>query len=449
MERKEVEQVNALNIAGLDFISEMKRYYPKSGTGSHILGFTNIDNLGLDGIEKTFDPNLRGQPGLFLLNTDARQKMIYKNQQDPVPGNSIVLTIDEQLQYITERELDKAMGQWKAQAAVAIMMDPYTGGILALANKPDYNPNFPGKYTSHQRRNRAVTDMYEPGSTFKSFLASAALEEKVVKVEQRFDCSRGYIQLGGRKIKDVHRNGVLTFNKVLQKSSNVGMVQVGYLLGKKRYYEYMSGFGFGRKTDSGLPGEISGYLANVKNWSGLSLGSMSIGQEIGVTPLQVARGYCAIANGGLMVKPYIVSKILDSSGKTIKHYPPTIEKRIISKETSDTMKSILETVTQEGGTAINAAIKGNPVAGKTGTAQMIDPVTKTYSNKDYVSSFVGFVPADKPRFVLIVVVYQPRGAIYGGAVAAPVFRAIAEEALTYLDVPVDVDDTQYTKVVTR
>ncbi|RMD52687.1 MAG: penicillin-binding protein, partial [Nitrospirae bacterium] len=442
MDIQKSEIIRAMDLDGIGFIKEKKRYYPRNRTASHIIGFTDIDNRGLSGVEKMFDRYLRGIPGKFILYTDANNHKIYKNKKEAIAGDTIVLTIDEYLQYVVEKELEHVLEKYRAKAAVSIMMDPYTGKILALANKPDFNPNFPGKFDEARRRNRAVTDMYEPGSTFKSILASAALEEKIVRVNQRFDCSKGYIRVGGRRIRDAHRHGILTFQQIIQKSSNVGAIQVGALLGKKRYYRYMRAFGFGQKTGSGLPGEISGFLAPPSRWSGLSLASMSIGQEIGITPLQLIRAYAAIANGGLLLKPYIVSEILSPSGDIIKKFKPTVVRRVISRRTSEIMKNILKTVVQEGGTAVNAAIKGNAVAGKTGTAQMVDPKTKRYSRSKYVSSFIGFVPADRPKFVLIVVVFEPKGAIYGGVVAAPVFRSIAEQALAYLGVPIEEYDHQ-------
>lgn len=438
MDGKDASKINEMNLEGIGFVQEVKRFYTRGSLASHVIGFANIDNRGLAGIEGYFDKYMRGIPGEFTLNADARQKLIYNDIKESVPGYNVVLTIDEYLQYVTEKELDSAMEKWHPEAAVAVMMDPYTGEILAMANKPDFDPNFPGKYNSSRRRNRAITDMYEPGSTFKIIAASAALEENLVSMNKLFDCRKGYIQVGRRRIRDAHRHKkLLTFLQVIQKSSNVGTIQIANLLGKKRFYGYMRAYGFGQKTGIDIPGEINGYLAKVKKWSGLSLACMSIGQEVGVTPLQMARAYSVIANGGLLIKPYVVSKITDSHGVVVKEIRPKVVRRVISKSTSEKMKTILKTVVQEGGTAVNAAIEGNPVAGKTGTAQMIDPATKRYSKRKYVSSFVGFVPADKPRFVLIVVIYVPKGSIYGGTVAAPVFRSISEQALQYLDVPLE------------
>jgi cell division protein FtsI (penicillin-binding protein 3) len=349
-------------------------------------------------------------------------------------GNNLVLTIDEGLQYMVETELDSALKQWRAAAATAIMMDPFSGEILALANNPSYNPNLTSESRSSERRNRAITDCYEPGSTFKIIVGTAAIEEKLVALDSPFDCSRGSVEIGGRTIHDAHRHGLLTFKEVIQKSSNVGSVMIGMRLGKERVYKYAKAYGFGDKTGIDLPGEVSGWIRVPERWSGVSLGSISIGQEVAVTPLQVLRAYAAIGNGGLLVKPHVVSRVFSPSGREIWSFQPE-SKRAISRETAETFRDILKTVTEDGGTAKSASVDGNYVAGKTGTAQIIDPRTKRYSREKYVSSFVGFVPADNPRIAMIIVIYEPKGQIYGGVVAAPVFRKIAENALSYLNVP--------------
>jgi cell division protein FtsI (penicillin-binding protein 3) len=362
--------------------------------------------------------------------------------KEGVPGNNILLTVDEGLQYIVERELTNAMVERKAKAAVAIMMNPMTGEILALANRPTYDPNFPSAADGEEKRNRAITDLYEPGSTMKSILASAAIEEKAVSLNNMFDVSKGSIKVGGKTIHDVHRHGVLTFQEVIKKSSNVGAVKIGMRLGATKYYEYMKRFGFGEKTGVDFPGETRGILRNVKNWSGTSLAAMSIGQEIGMTPLQMLRAYSAIANGGVLMKPYIVSEIISPDGKAIKRNSPTEERRVISKATAATLRDILKTVVEEGGTAQKANVKGNLVAGKTGTAQIFDPKTGHYSKNRFVSSFVGFAPADNPKVALIVVVYEPAGETYGGLVAAPVFKNIIEHTFAYLDVPMETEENK-------
>lgn len=430
-----------LRLKGIGLMIEPKRYYPKGQLASHILGFTDIDNKGLEGIELKYDDYMKGERKKVSISRDARGVDLYQGIEDGISGNSLLLTIDEGLQYIVEREIEKAMLRWKAEAVVAVMMNPKTGEILAMANRPGYDPNLPAEAHPDERRNRAITDLYEPGSTFKAITAAAALEEGMVSPEERFDCSKGFINVPGSKpIRDALRHGVLTFKECIQKSSNVCLVQVGRRLGEDKFYKYMKRFGFGEKTEIDLPGEVRGLLRDTKNWSERSRASLSIGQEIGVTPLQLLRAYAAIANGGKLMRPYIVSEIIAPGGEVLERFYPKIERRVISEETANIMREILKTVTEEGGTAQKASIKGNLVAGKTGTAQMIDPKTGRYSLTDYVSSFVGFVPAQDPEIALIVVVYKPRGATYGGTVAAPVFNGIVEHTLTYLNIPHERDE---------
>lgn len=423
-------------------VPESRRYYPKGQTAAHILGFTNIDNAGISGLEMKYNDYLKGEARNVSVGTDARGNRLSNSIKDAVSGNNLVLTIDEGIQHIVERELAEAMVQWKARAAAAIMMNPMTGEILAMANMPTYDPNDTSKTSNDERRNRALTDLYEPGSTFKAVLASAALEEEVVKLHNTFDTSKGFIVVGGKPVRDVHKHGVLTFKEVIQKSSNVGCVQVGLRLGEKRYYNYIKKFGFGEKTGIDFPGEAKGLLRNPAQWSGTSIAAMSIGQEIGVTPLQVLRAYAAIANGGILVKPYIVSDIISPEGKVVERVIPDTSNRIISRNTAATVKDILKTVVEEGGTATQAYIKGNLVAGKTGTAQVFDNELKHYSSSKYISSFVGFVPADNPKLALIVVVYEPQGGSYGGVVAAPVFKKIVENTFAYIDVPLETEENQ-------
>ncbi|MBI4709869.1 MAG: penicillin-binding protein [Nitrospirae bacterium] len=428
-------------------VTETKRYYPKGQLAAHILGYTDIDNKGLEGIERRYDKHMKGQVKKVQLGRDAHGLNLANNTEEGIPGNSLLLTIDEGLQHIVERELAGAVETWHAEGAVGIMMDPLTGEIFALANMPTYDLNVPADADVSERRNRAITDSYEPGSTFKVISASGVIEEGLVTPESKFDCSKGYINVGGGKpIRDVHKNGVLTFKECVQKSSNVCLIQAGTILGEKKFYEYVKGFGFGDKTGIDLIGEVGGLLKSPGAWSGRTLATMSIGQEIGVTPLQILRAYSAIANGGRLMKPYIVSEVISPDRRIIEKSSPKVERQVVSEETAKTMRDILKTVVTEGGTAQRASIKGNAVAGKTGTAQMIDPKTGRYSSSDYVSSFVGFVPADNPRISLIIVVFKPRGASYGGTVAAPVFRNIIEQTLTYLDVPMERDENNITLV---
>jgi cell division protein FtsI/penicillin-binding protein 2 len=429
-------RIRELNIKGLCLIPDSKRYYPHNSLASHVLGFVDIDNNGLEGIEKQYDITLRGIGRKILFERDAGGRTLSQGVEMESKGNDLILTLDEGLQHMVEEELDKAVTKWRANAATAIMMDPLTGAVLALANRPSFNLNAIPESKSPHRRNRAVTDCYEPGSTFKIIIGTAALEEKTVSLNKLFDCSSGYAQVGRRKIRDAHRHGVLTFEEVIQKSSNVGSIMIGMGLGKERVYSYARRYGFGEKTGIDLPGEISGWIRPPERWSGISIGAISIGQEVAVTPLQVLRAYSVIANGGFLVKPHLASHILSPEGATVWSFKPE-RRRVISANTADTFREILKKVTEEGGTAKGAAVEGNDVAGKTGTAQVIDPRTKRYSREKFVSSFVGFVPADNPRMALIVVIYEPKGQIYGGVVAAPVFKRIATNALSYLDVPRD------------
>jgi cell division protein FtsI (penicillin-binding protein 3) len=441
MDEKTAQRVYALqteaNLQEIGMLTESKRYYPNGHVASHILGFTNIDNEGIDGIELKYNDYIKGKKRKVYLKKDARGMSLSEGFEEDMRGDNLLLTVDETLQNIIEREIAKAVQTWKAKAAVAIMMNPDTGEILAMANRPTYNPNLFHKSKVKDRRNRTITDIYEPGSTFKMVLASAALEEGVVRPHQWFDVSKGFIKVPGGLIRDDHKNKILSFSEVIQKSSNTGAVQIGQRLGEKKFYRYIKAFGFGEKTGIDLPGEVRGILREPGDWSGRSLASLSIGQEVAVTPLQILRAYSVIANGGKLMKPYLVSEIISSEGETIKRFYPEIERKVISEETARRMRDILKTVVEEGGTAESASILGNIVAGKTGTAQMINPKTGRYSKDDFVSSFVGFVPADNPEIALIVVVYKPKGKRYGGVVAAPVFKSIVEQTLVYLNIPME------------
>ncbi|MFO0752302.1 MAG: penicillin-binding protein 2 [Thermodesulfovibrionales bacterium] len=432
----QAQRVRELKLKGVGLAPDMKRFYPKGTLASHLIGYVGIDNNGLEGIEQKYDGYLSARGEKVSVRRDAKGNVLSEGTAKEIRGNNIVLTIDEGLQYIVEKNLDAAMEKWKAASATAIMMDPYSGELLALASRPHFDLNNPAGVTAAQRRNRSITDCYEPGSTFKIVVGTAALEEGLVSPDTKFDCSAGSIEVGGRKIKDAHRHGVLSFKEVIQKSSNVGSIKIGLALGKDRVYHYIKKFGFGEKTGIDLTGEVSGWVRTPDRWSGMSIGAISIGQEVAVTPLQVLRAYSVVANGGSLVSPYVVAEIRSPSGHTLYRAAPE-RKRIFSEKTIGTFRQILKTVTEEGGTATGAAVDGNQVAGKTGTAQLIDPKTKRYSKDKFVSSFVGFVPADAPKIAMIVVIHEPKGAHYGGVVAGPVFKQIANESLSYMSVPRD------------
>lgn len=430
------QKIRNLKLDGIAFQQEFRRFYPKGSLASHIIGYVDIDNRGLEGIEQRYEKHLMTVGEQATVVRDARGTLLSENIRKDIRGNDVVLTIDEGLQYIVEKNLDAAMAYWKASSATAVMMDPSTGEILALANRPTFDLNTPGEAKPQQRRNRAVTDLYEPGSTFKIIVGTAALEENTAKPDTKFDCSAGSIEVGGRRIKDAHRHGVLTFKEVIQKSSNVGSIKIGIGLGKERMYRYIRKYGFGEKSGIDLAGEVSGLVRPPSSWSGMSIGAISIGQEVSVTPLQLVRAYSVIANGGFLVRPHVVREVRSPSGVTIQRVQEE-RQRVISEKTVTVFRNILKTVTEQGGTALAAAVDGNEVAGKTGTAQKVDPQTKRYSKDKFVSSFVGFVPVGDPKLALVVVIHEPRGQIYGGVVAAPVFRKIADESLSYLNIPRD------------
>jgi cell division protein FtsI (penicillin-binding protein 3) len=347
------------------------------------------------------------------------------------------------IQHIAEKELDAALASSRAQGGVCLVMNPHTGEVLALSvraaaqSTQAFNPNEPQRSKPAEWRNRAVTDAFEPGSIFKPFLAAAALEERVVHPLEHIDCSAGKLKLSNRAIRDTHENGVLTFTDVIAVSSNIGTITVALRLGKERFARYIAAFGFGKKTGVDIPGEISGQLKDHRLWSGVSIGSIAIGQEIGVTPIQIASAYCALANGGMLMKPYIVSEIVDHDGREEKKFQAEAVGRVITGETCAKVNKILQRVV-ETGTGQKAQPAGYTAAGKTGTAQKIDRKTGRYSRKDYVSSFVGFTPANSPKLVILVMVDSPQVAdYYGGSVAGPVFKAVAEQSLAYLQVAPD------------
>jgi cell division protein FtsI (penicillin-binding protein 3) len=443
------EEVRRLNIKGLGFVTEAKRFYPKGKLASHILGFVGIDNQALEGVELEYDEYMKTVGGKVSFGRDASGRTLSSGVDREAMGNNIVITIDEGLQYLVEKELNKAMRQWRASAASVIMMDPFSGEILALANRPTYDPNRPGMARAADRRNRAITDCYEPGSTFKIIIGIAALEEKIAQPNTLFDVHKGFIEVGGKTIRDIHKYETLTLKEIIQKSSNVGSITIGMKLGKERIYKYAKRLGFGEETGIDLPGEVSGWIYPPEKWSGTSIGAISIGQEVAVTPLQILRAYAAIANGGYLVRPHLVARVISPEGQV---FPPSRDdsmKRAISENTAEIFKEILKSVVEEGGTGRKALIDGNDVAGKTGTAQIINPVTKRYSKEKFVSSFVGFVPVDNPRLAMIVVIYEPKGEIYGGVVAAPVFREIANQALSYLNIPREYSPEESPVVVLR
>ncbi len=429
------EKVEAMNIKGIGLAPEKKRFYPKKQLSGHIIGFTNTDSHGLEGIEKFYENSLNGEKGALVLERDARGKAVLtSSHMDTLKGNDLVLTIDEVIQYITEKELEAAVDGHNASGGVGIVMEPHTGAILAMAVSPRFNPNTPDKFGAGGWRNRAITDVYEPGSTFKIVTASAAVEEKLFSPNEIVHDGSGSMNFGKAVIHDPHPKGKpMTFREVISYSSNIGSAKIGIKLGDKRLYEYMRAFGFGEKSGIDLPGEVRGIVRHPDSWSGRSLATISIGQEVGVTPVQLAAAMSVIANGGLLVRPHLVSEEIDLKGK-VKKMHPEIVRRVISESTSKKMTDILKWVVSNEGTGKLAAVDGFSVAGKTGTAQKVDPETGRYSKSKFISSFIGFVPADSPELVILIVVDEPKGISWGGSVAAPVFHRVAQQALRYMHV---------------
>ena len=430
------QAVRALGEPGLGFVQESLRLYPNRELAAHVLGFEGLDGRGLEGIERTWDGHLAGEPGLALVERDALGREVTGLAavlKPSTPGQGVALTLDTTIQYLAEKEVETAWRRTHSKSAMAVVLDPRTGELLALAVRPTFNPNNFATATSNEWRNRAVTDPFEPGSTFKVILAAAALEERVVRPGDRFYGEQGTITVASTVIHDWKRYGWLTFSEVLQNSSNVGAVKVGLALGRERYYRYIAGFGFGSLTGVGLPGESRGQVRTPERWSGLSLATLSIGQEVSVTALQMVAAFGAVANGGRLMQPQVVRAVLDSSGREARGFEPRAIRQVISPETARTLTQIMTRVVTDG-TGHNAAIPGYDVAGKTGTAQKVDQATKRYSRAPGILSFVGFAPADDPRIVMLVLLDEPRNEKWGSEAAAPIFAALGREVLRHLNV---------------
>ena len=423
----QARRIADLGLEGIRFVKEDHRFYPKKQLAAQLLGFVGVDNKGLAGLEAAYDSQIRGTQGKLLYEKDARGHAFSRLERPPTAGASVELTIDEYLQHIAERELHDAVARNKAVGGTVIVMDPNTGEILAMANEPTFNPNAFADAEPDQRRNRAVQDIYEPGSTFKVVTASAALEEHLFGVDQMIDASGGRIKIGSRVIPDTHDYGVLSFTDVIVKSSNVGAIRVGLRLGPERLGLYARRFGFGRVLSPDFPGETAGILWDPAKLDASALASMSMGYQVGVTPLQMVTAVSAVANGGQLVEPRVV-RALVRDGKRLE-VKPTILGRTISKETSVTLTGIMEQVVARG-TATFAQIDGYTIAGKTGTAHKL--VNGRYSNTDYFASFVGFLPSRNPVAALIVVLDSPHAqGHFGGPIAGPVFQQIAQATLRH------------------
>jgi len=437
---KELSEVRALGIKGVDFMPSYSRFYPNKTLAAQVLGFTGVDGHGLEGVEYYYDKMLRGQENSLVVLKDAlgrgfakEKKATEKKAMTADRAKNLVLTIDRTIQFITENALDEAVTQFSAESGMAIVMDPQTGAVLAMANNPLFNPNTFGRFPRGSWRNRAITDPFEPGSTMKIFTAAAALESGTCSPSSIFFCENGVYRIGKNTIHDTHPRGWLSLQQIVKFSSNIGVVKVVESIGPAPLHRTLTNFGFGEKTRLDCPGETSGVLMSPKRWTRIDTGAISFGQGISVSALQLVTAASAIANGGSLMQPYIVAAITDHNGRILERTEPQVVRTAVSAKTAHIVKRIMKTVITEGGTGVNAALDGYSVSGKTGTAQKIDDSGK-YARGKYVSSFLGFAPADEPKVVILVIVDEPKDEHYGGTVAAPAFKKIAHETLNYLNI---------------
>ena len=436
---EKAEALAALNLKGVYFQKENQRFYPKRDLAAHVLGFVDLDEKGLGGIEYQLDGQIRSKSEKIIVMADAHQRWFDGGEAVHDRGANVVLTLDEKIQYIAERELQTATGKTHALAGSLVVMNPNTGEILALANWPKFNPNNATEAPAEARMNRAVSALYEPGSTFKLITLAAAFDQNITRPDEVFDCENGAVYLAGHRIRDHKPFSMLSVADILAQSSDVGAIKIALRLGAPKFYDYIRAFGFGSLTGVDIPGETKGIVRRLENWSQISIGSISMGQEIGVTPIQLATAVSAIANGGLLYKPRVIAgikrgeKVLPLDASTGFAEP----KRVIRPETAATLRRLMEGVVLSG-TGKLARLDGWTAAGKTGSAQKIDPATGRYSPTQLIASFSGFAPISNPAVTILVSLDSPVGEHEGGQVAAPVFKRVAEQVLAYLDVPRDV-----------
>jgi cell division protein FtsI/penicillin-binding protein 2 len=433
------EAVTALNLKGIYTQPENKRFYPKGSLASHVVGFVDVDEKGLGGIEYELDSQIRGKSEKIVMMADGHQRIFDGAEARRERGATVVLTLDEKIQYIAERELAAAMAKTHALAGTVVVINPNNGELLAVANWPTFDPNASTGTPAEARMDRAVTALYEPGSTFKLITLAAAFDQGITNPDEVIDCENGATYVAGHKIHDHKRFGLLTVSNILALSSDVGAIKIAERLGASKFYDYIRAFGFGAITGVDLPGESRGMLHPLDRWSPISIGAVSMGQEVGVTPMQLITAVSAIANGGTLYKPHIVSEVrrgdtvLPREGALAASEPH----RVIQPETAATLRSLMEGVVLNG-TGKLARLDGWSSAGKTGSAQKIDPNTGRYSPTQLIASFTGFAPINNPAITILVSLDSPVGLHEGGMVAAPVFKRIAEQVLPYLDVTPDV-----------
>ncbi len=433
---EKAERVKALELEGVGVTTESKRFYSGKENAAHLIGFAGDDNQGLEGLEKKYDKLLRGPQNSLIQMKDALGRPF--SIINPTPSgdgmHDLILTIDKDIQYKAQELLKSAVMKTKARSGHCLVVNPQTGEILAMAVVPEFNPNVFLQYRPAQWRNRTITDCFEPGSTIKAFLLAACLEEGVVTPTTRFNCEKGQHKIGAHVIHDTKKHGVLSVTDIIVRSSNIGATKIGRKLGYRKFSEYLEKFGFGSKTGIDLLGERKGFVRPASKAGPIDRATLFFGQGMTATSLQMAMAMAAIANGGKLMRPYVVKSIVDASGRVIKETFPSVHRKVLSRHTAAKTARILEGVVKDRGTGRQAAIKGFRVAGKTGTAQKVDPETRTYSKDKFVAAFIGFVPANRPRLVILVIIDEPEGIAYGGAVAGPVFREVGLWALNHLRV---------------
>jgi cell division protein FtsI (penicillin-binding protein 3) len=431
------QRIDGMNLKGVFFQKENRRVYPQRELAASVLGYVDVDEKGIGGIEYSLDNQIRGRPGRMMVMADGRRRQYDRSESAADPGASVVLSIDETIQYVAEKELARAIAETRARAGTVVVQDPNSGELLAVANWPVFDPNDAGTYSAEARMDRAVSAAYEPGSTFKVITLTGAIENGAATPDELVDCQMGQILVAGRLIHDWKKFGVLSVRGILTNSSDVGAIKVALRLGAPKFYDTIRAFGIGQPTGIELPGENRGLLRPIDNWSASSIGSLAMGQEVSVTPIQIVSAISAIANGGTLYRPHIVREIRDEPPAARLPQPGAETQEATDARTAATMRGMMEDVVLEG-TGKPARLDGYTAAGKSGTAQKIDPATGRYSATQYNASFVGFAPVNNPAITILVVLDSPEGQHHGGLVGGPVFKRIAEQVLTYLDVPHDV-----------
>ena len=435
---REVELVKQLGIEGIGFIPEYNRFYPQKTLAAQVIGFTGVDGEGLEGVEHYYNRMLKGTTSERTFLRDAFGHRIVSNDKKTpdFSGHNLILTIDQSIQFIAETTLEDTVMQYEAKGGIAIVMEPKTGAILAMAQYPDFNPNAYRKYKTEHWRNRAVTDAIEPGSTLKIFSATAAIEHGGLSPHSIFFCENGSYRISGKVVRDIKAHGWLSLQQIIKYSSNIGVIKLSEDIGAERLYNTLVQFGFGSKTGFDAPGETPGSLSHFRKWRRMDTSAIAFGYGVAVSPLQLVTAVSAIANKGVLAQPYLVSQVTDQNNQTVHSFAPREMRRIVSEKSAKTVRNILRTVISDGGTGARAALDGYSVCGKTGTVKKIGE-DGTYSSENYIASFIGFTPSENPALCALVIIDEPKKEYYGGIVAAPAFRRIAQETLNYLNVHPD------------